>query len=229
MSIGKTRGLLILTGAMIALMVMMGVWQLSRADEKRQLQREWDSRSRIELGLGEALSLGAPFGYRLRVSGVYLAGGDLLLDNQIERGRAGYRLIRPLQTTFGLLAVDLGWLSAGADRSVLPHVSPPEEDSIELTGFIVRPYLPPLSLPGHRRDPLASRIPSLQPELLSGHWGQPVLPFVLKAVKDSEPEPGWQPVVMGPERHTGYAVQWFAMALAVLIAGLIFYRRHHEA
>lgn len=223
------RGLLMLTGAMIALMTMMGVWQLSRADEKRQLMQEWDSRSRIELGLGEALALGAPFGYRLRVTGVYLAGGDLFLDNQVEQGRAGYRLVRPLQTTAGLLAVEQGWLAAGADRSVLPPVAPPAEDSVELTGFIVRPYFPPLSLSSHRPDPVPSRIPSLQPELLARHWGEPVLPFVLKAAKGSEPESGWQPVVMGPERHTGYAVQWFAMALAVLIAGLIFYRRYHEA
>ncbi|GAA3544060.1 SURF1 family protein [Zobellella aerophila] len=223
------RGLLVLTGVMIALMTVMGVWQLSRAEEKRQLQLEWDSRSQIELELAEALAVNAPFGHRLRVSGVYLAGGDLFLDNQIEQGRVGYRLVRPLQTAAGLLAVDLGWVEAGADRRRLPVVSPPDEDSIELSGFIVRPYLPPLSLSSHRQDLVSARVQSLQPELLARQWGEPVQPFVLKLVEGDALESGWQPVVMGPERHTGYAIQWFVMALAVLITGLMFYRRWHEA
>lgn len=223
------RGLLVLTVIMIALMTVMGVWQLSRAEEKRQLQREWDSRSQIELGLGEALAVNSPFGHRLRVSGVYLAGGDLFLDNQTDEGRVGYRLVRPLQTAAGLLAVDIGWIQADADRSRLPVVSLPEDDSVELTGFIVRPYLPPLSLGSHRQDPLTARVQSLQPALLARHWGEPVLPFILRTAEGAVLESGWQPVVMGPERHTGYAIQWFSMALAVLVAGLIFYRRWHEA
>lgn len=223
------HGLLVLMAAMITLMTVMGVWQLSRAEEKRQLLLEWDSRSRIELGLAEALAVNAPFGHRLRVSGVYLAGGDLFLDNQIYEGRVGYRLIRPLQTAAGLLAVDMGWLRADADRSRVPLVSLPEDDSVELGGFIVRPYLPPLSFASHRQDPVSARVQSLQPELLTQHWGEPVLPFILKVAEGSSLETRWQPVVMGPERHTGYAIQWFVMALAVLISGLIFYRRRYEA
>ena len=27
----------------------------------------------------------------------------------------------------------------------------------------------------------------------------------------------WNPVVVGPERHVGYAVQWFALAAALVI------------
>lgn len=224
MSIGKSWGLLALTALMTLLMIFMGVWQLSRADEKRQLQQEWQQRSGISLALGEALSISAPFGYRLEVSGVYLAGGDLFLDNQIEEGRAGYRLIRPLQTPYGLLAVDTGWWPADADRRRLPEVPLPD-GLVRLSGNLVRPYLPPLSF-GGEEPPQRRRIAALDPERLASVWGQGVLPFVLKAGGEGA---GEAPVVMGPERHIGYAVQWFAMALAVWLAALVFYRRRHEA
>lgn len=224
MSIGKSWGLLALTLLMTMLMVTMGIWQLSRADDKRQLLQEWQQRRGIALTLDEALTIEAPFAYRLEVSGLYLAGGDLFLDNQTHEGRAGYRLIRPLQTPYGLLAVDAGWWPADPDRRRLPVVTVPE-GPVQLSGVLVRPYRPPLSL-GGAPDPQARRINGLDPDLLQARWGQRTLPFVLRLEAEGTE---WQPVVMGPERHLGYAVQWFAMALAVWVAALVFYRRRHEA
>ncbi|AEY00425.1 hypothetical protein GU3_03340 [Oceanimonas sp. GK1] len=215
MSIGKRGGLLVLTAVMTGLMVFMGMWQLSRADEKRRLLQEWKQRSQIELELKEALAMQSPFGYRLRVGGVFLAGGELFLDNQIEQGRPGYRLIRPLQTPQGLLAVDWGWLPAGEDRRQLPQVEILDDTPVLVSGALVRPWQPPLSLGGGEPDPQSRRIASLAPELLASRWGQPVLPMVLKTDMDTG---GWQPVVMGPEKHLGYAVQWFAMTAAIWLA-----------
>ncbi|PPL15705.1 hypothetical protein UN63_11790 [Oceanisphaera arctica] len=225
MSIGKSGGLLALTGVMTLLMITMGVWQLSRADEKRLLLQEWQQRRDISLALNEALSMQIPFGYRLEVSGVYLAGGDLFLDNQIESGRAGYRLIRPLQTRYGLLAVDTGWWPADPDRRKLPPI-PPQEEPVQLSGNIIRPYVPPLSLGEELFEPRLRRVSGLEQTRIEQIWGQQALPFVLKlgAEKDD-----WQPVVMGPERHIGYAVQWFVMTLAIWGAAAWWYRRRDEA
>lgn len=224
MSIGKSTGLLMLTLGMTALMLTMGVWQLSRADEKRQLLQEWRERSDIELELHEALALHSSFGYRLRVGGLYLAGGDLFLDNQIRDGRVGYRLVRPLQTSFGLLAVDTGWWPAAADRDLLPVVAPPPEGTVALSGVLIRPWQPPLALDG-AEDPASRRIAGLDPAALAQRWGQQVLPFVLRLEQEGGMAP---PVVMGPERHLGYAVQWFAMTVAVWVAAWCFFRRRHE-
>ncbi len=211
-----------LTAAISALMVFMGMWQLSRADEKRLLLQEWEQRSQVELELKEALAMKSPFGYQLRTGGVFLAGGELFLDNQIEQGRPGYRLILPLQTPLGLLAVDQGWWPADADRSKLPQAEPLEEGPVLLRGVLVRPWQPPLGF-GSSGQQEARRIASLAPELLAQRWGQPVLPVVLKAGADD-----WQPVVMGPEKHLGYAVQWFAMTVAIWLAAAWWYWRGHE-
>lgn len=225
LSIGKSGGLLALTGVMSLLMITMGVWQLSRADEKRLLLQEWQQRRDISLALNDALAMSSPFGYRLEANGVYLSGGDLFLDNQIESGRVGYRLIRPLQTRHGLLAVDAGWWPADPDRRKLPQTSSPT-GAMPLSGHIIRPYVPPLSLGEVPFDPRLRRVSSLEPEQLARIWGQPVLPFVLKLGIEKA---GWQPVVMGPERHIGYAVQWFAMTLAIWGAAAWWYRRRNEA
>ncbi len=223
LSIGKSGGLLALTALMTLLMMTMGVWQLSRADEKRLLLQEWQQRRDIGLALNEALAMSSPFGYRLEASGVYLAGGDLFLDNQMNAGRVGYRLILPLQTRYGLLAVDAGWWPADPDRRKLPRV-PVHEDPVQLSGNIIRLYVPPLSLGEVPFDPHHPSVVSLEQSHLERIWGQPVLPFVLKLGAED-----WQPVVMGPERHIGYAAQWFAMTLAVWIAAGWFYRRRDEA
>ena len=224
LSIGKSGGLLALTAMISLLMMVMGVWQLSRADDKRLLLLEWQQRRGLEVSLNEALSIEAPFGYQLAASGLFLAGGDIWLDNQIEGGRAGYRLVRPLQTRHGLLAVDSGWWPAPPSRQQLPSVAPLPA-AAQLTGHIVRPYAPPLALGEVLFDPSHPVVAALDPSLLAQIWGEPVLPFVLKM--DAE-QGGWQPVVMGPERHTGYAVQWFAMTLAVWVAAAWYYWRQHD-
>lgn len=224
LSIGKSGGLLVLTAIISLLMIVMGVWQLSRADEKRLLLLEWQQRHELELSLSEALSIEAPFGYQLAVNGLFLAGGDIWLDNQIEGGRAGYRLVRPLQTRDGLLAVDSGWWPAPPSRQQLPSVAPISAP-VQLTGHLVRPYVPPLALGEVMFDPGHPVVADLDPILLAQIWGEPVLPFVLKMGAE---QGGWQPVVMGPERHTGYAVQWFAMTLAVWAAAAWYYRRQHD-
>ncbi|MDX1266714.1 MAG: SURF1 family protein [Oceanisphaera sp.] len=225
LSIGKSGGLLALTGVMSLLMITMGVWQLSRADEKRLLLQEWQQRRDIGLALHEALAMSSPYGYRLEVNGVYLNGGALFLDNQIESGRVGYRLIRPLQTRHGLLAVDTGWWPADPDRRKLPPI-PPQNEPVQLAGNLVRPSIPPLSLGEVRFDPGHPLVSSLETEQLAQIWGQPVLPFVLRlGIEQGD----WRPVVMGPERHIGYAVQWFAMTLAIWGAAAWWYRRQNEA
>lgn len=224
LSIGKSGGLLVLTAAISLLMIFMGVWQLSRADEKRLLLLEWHQRHDLELTLNEALSIQAPFGYRLAVNGLFLSGGDVWLDNQIEAGRVGYRLIRPLQTRHGLLTVDTGWWPAPPDRRQLPAMTPSTTPG-RLVGHLVRPYIPPLALGEVSFNPGHPLVADLDPALLAQIWGEPVLPFVLKVGAGQD---DWLPVVMGPERHTGYAVQWFAMTLAVWVAAAWYYRRQHD-
>lgn len=109
MSQAKDLSLLILTAILSLLMLGMGVWQLARAEEKRQLLAEWQQRRDSDISLSQARHMEEPFGYRLHVEGSYLDERALFLDNQVQAGQVGYRLIRVLPTAYGLLMVDTGW------------------------------------------------------------------------------------------------------------------------
>lgn len=236
MSQAKDLSLLILTAILSLLMLGMGVWQLARAEEKRQLLAEWQQRRDSDISLSQARHMEEPFGYRLHVEGSYLDERALFLDNQVQAGQVGYRLIRVLPTAYGLLMVDTGWWPADADRRQLPAIPtatlPAATGSITLSGHVIRPYQPAISLSKFTFIPSHPVVPSLAPSLLAEIFGQPVLPFTLKLHAFSKQgtiskQEQWQPVVMGPERHIGYAVQWWLMALAVCIA-MFWYWRSRE-
>ena len=60
-------------------------------------------------------------------------------------------------------------------------------------------------------------------EVIQQHYNQEVLPFVvlLNAQQNSTFVRDWQPVVMAPEKHLAYAVQWFLLAFAALVIFVI--------
>ena len=61
-------------------------------------------------------------------------------------------------------------------------------------------------------------------EKMNAALGERVYPLVIRLEADqfgALPR-YWPSTVMSPEKHKGYAIQWFSMALAVLIAWLFF-------
>ena len=80
----------------------------------------------------------------------------------------------------------------------------------------------------------ARRVMGLDPAALAATLGQPGLaPRVLKLdpalAIGHERDLDVLPNTLPPERHLGYAVQWFALALAVLATALVLtYRRQRR-
>lgn len=215
--------------AACVLFVLLGRWQWGRALEKDALlggqaralaQREpaplhaaadEDSTAlRWAAGRGEFVDMPA-----------------VLLDNQQREGRVGvkaYRLFRPAGGQRELL-VDLGWLPLPPDRS-LPRVDRPEGEQA-VSGLLAPPPSPGLRLKdadgvtadGTRlllhldtaelaqalRRPLAPRVLRLDPALPLGY------------ARDLDVLPNTLP----PEKHRGYAVQWWGLAAAVAVIALL--------
>jgi surfeit locus 1 family protein len=59
----------------------------------------------------------------------------------------------------------------------------------------------------------------IDPLLLEPVLGAPVLPRVLRLAPESDHgfRRDWPTVSMTPQRHYGYAVQWFGLAVALLV------------
>jgi surfeit locus 1 family protein len=218
----------------IVLFVRLGMWQLDRADEKRSLIEQYEAgqRSQVELTTETADKL--PHYQRVRVSGRYDPAHQILLDN-MPSGRSGwpgYRVVTPLQLSDGSWQlVDRGWVPMGRTRADLPDLQVSDSERT-LTG--IRDTLPRA---GMKMGDAAAATDAPWPRVLNfpqqpaieQELGRKLLPglVLLDASQPDGYERVWQAHVgIGPERHIGYAVQWFAFAVAAaVIYGLLSFRR----
>lgn len=208
---------------LVALFTSLGFWQLDRAGQKRALETAFQAE-----GPARAVQPGmapAPF-ERLSARGRYLADRQFLIDNIVQDGRLGYYVITPMELDAGqpLLLVNRGWVPK-EDRPSIEAATGPQAVTGR-AGRLPRVGLRPgEAFAGNGGWPRHANFPTT--EELAGALGRDVLPFVLLA--DPEPASGmlrhWEPAVMGPARHLGYAVQWFALTITVVIVTIVLYRR----
>lgn len=209
------------------MLLSLGAWQLDRAAQKRALFADFAA------GAGEAVELAAhpgglddlPRYARVEARGRFLGEHQFLLDNMVDGGRAGYRVLTPLVLGDGrAVIVDRGWVpkSFGA-RAALPEVAVGDRPR-SVTGRLDRLPRPGIALAGDSAGPSGwprvVQFPSS--DELSGALGLPLVNGVV--LLDADAPDGfvrnWRPSDFGPERHLGYAVQWFALAGTLVIAYL---------
>lgn len=208
----------------------LGSWQLQRGHDKRDRIEQ----QQVALAPGSARALTDALLEADRDGIDRVAGHGnflepmLLLDNQQRGGRVGIRVygMAEVEGAARALLVDLGWLPLAGDRR-LPEVKTPS-GRVELRGLLapwpgqglrlaettwpVDPATPPLlnhldadEIAQRFGRDLAPRVLRLAPELPYGH------------ARDLDLLPNTLP----PERHFGYAVQWFALSATVVAVFLI--------
>jgi surfeit locus 1 family protein len=207
-------------------LLSLGFWQMERAGDKQALlERRADSEATAPVDLNRVDRLGEQDRYRpARVSGRYDAGQQWLLDNRILHGQPGYHVFTPFRLegeSAPSLLVNRGWVAVGASREYLPRLPVPA-GAVELSGRLDTPASVGLVIGEVPLESVEERVlvQSLDIAALARARGLDLLSFAL--VLD-EGGPGalqydWSPVPpMGPEKHLGYAVQWFGLAVALLI------------
>jgi len=206
----------------IALFVSLGRWQLGRAEEKRILFEGFAA--------GDVAAVDLPSGVapveryrRVRVRGRYDGERQFLLDNMPREGVPGVHVLTPLLREAGsVVVVDRGWIALGGDRRALPPL-PVDEASREVTGradALPRPAVELEAPPGSGWPRLVS-FPTT--DELAAALGVAVHPQVL-LLDDAQPDGflrEWRPPGMTPDKHVGYAVQWFGLAAAVAVTWLV--------
>jgi surfeit locus 1 family protein len=221
--------------------ILLGRWQLHRADEKQVLLDQF-ARGQLQTLAYQAGDAGKPARYQhVAVEGVYDGEHQVLLDNMPSAaGRAGFRVLTPLKISENpgagdrWLLVDRGWVPLGSTRADLPDVH------VDPQAGSVRGRLDDLPQPGMRlgENPQAPadapwpRVLSFprhaELEQLLGH---PVEPWILllDAAEPQGYERAWgADFGIGPPRHIAYAVQWFAMAFAMVCVYLVVSFKHHN-
>jgi len=222
----------------IALFTRLGFWQLARMHEKQAMLDAAHAvvQQRHALPLSAAADAPRSRDYDWSMgSGRFAAMPPVLLDNQSHDERAGvraYRVFLPADAAPPLL-VELGWLPLSGDRRMPPVprpdatmriaglLAPPPSAGIATTTVQPQPdgtlLTIALDLPLLRK---ALALPTLAPRVLKL---DPAIP--LGYARDLDVLPNTLP----PERHLGYAVQWFGLALAVLVTALVLtFRKPHR-
>ncbi len=229
--------LTLLTVLLLPLMLSLGFWQLRREAEKLALQETWNARQReIPIALASVDPASDQQYRQVTVTGQFDNAHVFLLDNRIYKGQAGYEVIVPLVTTDNLLVlVNRGWQRQGISRSELPVIAA-VEGVVSIDGSIYQSVGDALVLGGElEADGWPQVVQTLDPPRmaeLAGYGGTyKVFPHSLRL---AEAEPGvlvryWPVVTTTPEKHRGYAVQWFLMATALMTLYLYYSTRSDTA
>jgi len=218
--------------AMIVLLVLflsLGFWQLSRAEQKRELIGTFEDRLSGPALTASAISATAPadeLRYRhVRLRGRYLADRQFLLDNRVYDRKPGFEVLTPFQLADGrVVLVNRGWVPLGASRSDLPSLQM-QSEPVSVEGWLYIPFEPAYSLGGI--DDAGTGWPRIVQYLDFEQLGQrldaSLLPMTVRL--SGEAAEGyvrdWQVVPMTPAKHIAYAVQWFGLAIAVLVIYLV--------
>jgi surfeit locus 1 family protein len=211
------------TFMLLPLMAWLGMWQLDRADQKQRLQAEYDNRQ-LEPAVRLLSVLENPESLRFRrvvARGQYEPKYQILIDNRVHQGQAGYYVLTPLRLENGSVRVlvNRGWVPVGRSRSELPIIDTPK-DTVEVTGLATVPQTKGFHL-GGARPPGATWQPVwqyLDLQVYRKDVSFPVQPMVV--LLDAENPNGgfvrqWARLDAGIATHQGYAFQWFSLAVAL--------------
>lgn len=206
-------------------LVALGCWQLSRAEQKRQLLATYAERRSADSVAAARLLLIEDAAYRrVRLYGRFDAQYSLLLDNRMRDGRTGVEVLQPFhdQPSGLWLLVNRGWLPWPDRRTPVSFSTPDQPLSLE--AWV---YVSPGAAFQLQVDPQGGAWPHLVTAVdATQFWSQLQREGFAHELR-LEPGPAafrldWPVVVMGPEKHLGYAVQWFALALALIALYLYF-------
>lgn len=201
------------------ILLSLGFWQWGRA----QTKAAWINTLKAQTILPLDLALGDPKAaqyHRIELKGHFLPEPTLLLMHQAHQGVQGYQVINffLIDGQSDPILVNRGFIA----KSKVAELPPPPGQIGVLRGIIDRPKSDRFILGSNILDPALRPLPVQRLDLAEFDmlFHTQLLPLVILA--DQDLGGGlicdWQITPrMPPEKHLGYAVQWFALALCLAI------------
>jgi surfeit locus 1 family protein len=217
----------ITTVALMYLMVSLGQWQADRAEYKDNLRNKIVARKDLpvismqELPATESERLFLP----VRIDGHYDTQHHFLLDNKILNGRVGYDVYSPLKMPGGqAILVNRGFLPQGKTRQDVPSFETPDKP-LNVKGLLDKIPSKTIVLADNvnqvRSWPVVLQY--IDVEEVEEMLGYPVFNMMLWL--DKEENHGFTrtlpALALDSAKNAGYAFQWYAMTLALLIIYIV--------
>lgn len=220
--------------ALLPLFISAGQWQWNKAALKADLQKQLETRGaepavQVPLARADADALR----YRQLVAhGRYDVEHQILIDNRMHRGQAGFHVITPLRIDGSeiRLLVNRGWIPAAGEHSQVPQFPTPAA-SVDVAGRAMVPGTRFFTLGGDENESndgdgaWKSVWQNLDLSRFERESGFPLQPIVLELAPDSAAG-GFVREWTGPDdrrlTNLGYAWQWWSFALLTAVLWLVF-------
>lgn len=208
----------------------LGNWQLHRAVEKEELLASYAGAAKAApVSLQAARQrIGDTVNPHVSVRGRFDATHSYLLDDQIREGRQGVLVFAVFIPDDGALPllVNRGFI----DKEDVASVAQMPQGETRLHGL----YAPPPgsglrlggnALPGQDKWPKLTIY--IDTKEIGEDFGRVIDSRVL--LLDADPKSGfvrnWTPQIIPPQKHRGYAFQWFCFAIATIVIFIVLHWR----
>jgi cytochrome oxidase assembly protein ShyY1 len=216
--------------ALATVLTLLGFWQLSRYEQRSEINARIDAAERVEPeplaalvpapGRGQEVGPPAPpeAGWMVvTATGRFDPGHAVLVRNRTVQGRVGFEVLTPLVLPDGAaVLVDRGWVPpAPGGAAQPPEVPSPPAGQVTVIGR-VRPSEGGDPSVGHHQGVLQTR--RVDVEALAPHLPYPLYHAYL--LEESPSDPGLTTIPVRRENawlNGGYAVQWWIFAAMVLV------------
>ena len=210
----------------VIVFVFLGVWQIERAAHKEGLLQAFNAEQESP---PIRLTSQSPDWSRVFVDGIFDSSRQILIDNQIHKGKVGYKIFTPFRFDDNkIVLVDRGWIAQGQSRSDLPQLNILEKKS-RIIATVTSPEQGVLA----GSELLTNEWPRVSQtkaiEVIASAFKEPILDIVLVLDPGSSQITEFiqiKPFAITPVKHYGYAMQWFTMSIVLL--GMFLYALKRE-
>jgi surfeit locus 1 family protein len=205
-------------------LLMLGNWQLNRADEKRGIEQgvaEAVAKPPLLVNESNLDALKDEIYRPAKLKGRFDNSRQYLWDNKTNKGRSGYQVLTPflLDGLEQVVIVNRGWIPILGRRDEFQDITV-AEDVTSIEGVIKTPSNAIQLAERVEQDKITypSVIQAFEPSVIAAQLEVAILPIMIEL--SPEAKQGyvreWQPYFGKIGKHMGYAVQWFIMAFIAL-------------
>jgi cytochrome oxidase assembly protein ShyY1 len=211
--------------------VNLGLWQLRRLDERRELNAEiLDRRSAAPLSIEDVAGNAAAEPYRPATArGRYDVEHEVLVYGRSLDGESGHHVVTPLLLPGGgAILVVRGWVPFAMQAAPVRAAAPPANE-VGVEGFLA-----PDEGDGSIAPDADGIVRVLDVRGIASSLPYDVFPLALQLADQTPLQPESLPIPVplpalseGP--HLSYAIQWFSFAVVAIVGAVILLRRERHA